>query len=64
MDLITILRQGGISEKVINDITDTLALTTPEQAYAFLFNNSSLSDPKAQKSLGAGLVALSNRRSA
>jgi hypothetical protein len=52
MDLITILRQGGISEKVINDNTDTLALTTPEQAYAFLFNNSSLSDPKAQKALG------------
>jgi len=52
MDLITILRLAGIPASVIKDITDTLALVTPEQAYAFLFNNSSLSDAKAQKALG------------
>lgn len=52
MDLITILRQAGVPAQLIKDITVTLALTTPEQAYAFLFNNSSLSDPKAQKALG------------
>ena len=50
-ELVAILKQAGIPNKVIDDLQE-FGLTTPDQAYSFIVNNPSLVKSDVQAGLG------------